>query len=971
MIDAGEFFAKPENLRKHPEIPVSADNPVVSCRANFNILMTDGQWNVKLGSDVMSGIARDEDDVNLPDGKSYSGSNALYASKFKASALGDSTDSPVTLADVAFHYWKTDLSDESDNVKKLMRNVSGLEADDYWDPLNDPATWQHMSNYIVSFGVTGTIDPSIESVKALESGELSWPPIQYDSEERSRDAVLSYTRPAKIDDLYHAAINSRGDYYGSQSSDELVAGLKRAVSSITDSIESNTQVVINTGTISSGTVIYQAVYDGPNGIGRLAAKPISDGSLAATEGAEGCNSRPVGSVCDVTRDAGWDTIDSIHPSTVNDFASTRQLFTSVLNEETSLRRLQAFRWSGLTASQQQRMLEAVKDSLSLGIDWSADDLDAELAGSVLGTQMLDYIRGQDVLEVDEVDGLFRNRHHARLGPVVNASPLYVSNGVKADGSQERYFPDDLEGEGSARYQDFLCSGARLASATPCATGSIYNRTPVVYVNSNDGMLHAFDASLYDDDGNPASGKELFAYLPDLLLEKVSASVLPSYSYEAMADGPLSSADVYYDASWHSVLIGGLRSGGKGYYALDVTQPEMYTEARVSEGANPVLWEFTHEELGYSYSQAVIVKSNYRSPSGSTGKWVAIFGNGYNSHSHQASLFIVDIETGALIKHISTGVGSADSENGMGTPAVIFNDSGYTADYAYVGDLLGNMWKFDLRSSNPDDWDLAYRSSSEEAATPFFTAAKLDDATDRMVPQPIMAAPLVAAHPSGREGNMLYFGTGKYLEASDHSAGGVVQTFYGLWDKDECRSAEGLKACAKQAASANMVRSAPSPLLQQTLTSESHAERGARVTTAHAIEWEGEHAKRGWYLDLPASSGERVISQPVVSGLNVYFATFIPGLNVCDGGGESWLMALNKTTGGTPTMQPFDHDNNGLIDGGDHHSGSKTSGIKLDAYSAGVGTIARCGSNLCVYASDKPQISEDGVFEGRWRWRQLQ
>ena len=73
-----------------------------------------------------------------------------------------------------------------------------------------------------------------------------------------------------------------------------------------------------------------------------------------------------------------------------------------------------------------------------------------------------------------------------------------------------------------------------------------------------------------------------------------------------------------------------------------------TEANAN---NIARWEFTDPDLGYSFSQATIVKVADSTGTGSPrGKWVAIFGNGYNNTgTGHAVLFVVDIETGALIK----------------------------------------------------------------------------------------------------------------------------------------------------------------------------------------------------------------------------------------------------------------------------------------------------------------------------------
>ena len=107
-------------------------------------------------------------------------------------------------------------------------------------------------------------------------------------------------------------------------------------------------------------------------------------------------------------------------------------------------------------------------------------------------------------------------------------------------------------------------------------------------------------------------------------------------------------------------------------------------------------EYTHAELGLVLGKAQIVRLN-------NGVWTAVSGNGYNSASEQAQLFIINLATGALIKKFDTGVGS---ENGLATPLLVDTNGDFSYDYAYAGDLQGNVWKFDLTDSDPANWSIA-------------------------------------------------------------------------------------------------------------------------------------------------------------------------------------------------------------------------------------------------------------------------
>jgi type IV pilus assembly protein PilY1 len=93
---------------------------------------------------------------------------------------------------------------------------------------------------------------------------------------------------------------------------------------------------------------------------------------------------------------------------------------------------------------------------------------------------------------------------------------------------------------------------------------------MVYVGSNDGMLHAFDED---------KGTELFAYIPSFAYSSVADKGLamltkkdPFFKHQMFVDSTPVAADVKVGSDWKTYLIGGLGKGGKGYYAIDITDP---------------------------------------------------------------------------------------------------------------------------------------------------------------------------------------------------------------------------------------------------------------------------------------------------------------------------------------------------------------------------------------------------------------
>ncbi len=226
-----------------------------------------------------------------------------------------------------------------------------------------------------------------------------------------------------------------------------------------------------------------------------------------------------------------------------------------------------------------------------------------------------------------------------------------------------------------------------------------------------------------------------------------------------------------------LLVGGLGKGGKGYYCLDVTDP--FTIATEAALAARVKWEFPKAttdsddvaDIGYSFSRPVIVNTK--------AGWVIIFGNGYNSPNESALLFALAID-GSVLAKIDTDSGPS---NGLSTPAVVDVNNDLLADYVYAGDLLGNLWKFDIRSASPGDWKVAHTSGG--APAPLFAARGPGDSI-----QPITTKPDVMFH-CARHGYIVVFGTGKYLGSSDFDDFST-QALYGIWDYgDDTDSSEFL------------------------------------------------------------------------------------------------------------------------------------------------------------------------------------
>jgi type IV pilus assembly protein PilY1 len=542
----------------------------------------------------------------------------------------------------------------------------------------------------------------------------------------------------------------------------------------------------------------------------------------------------------------------------------------------------------LPAANSRNIITVNTTGVPVAFRWTGGTtVDATQKAQLGSEQMLNYLRG-DVSNEGTGPTNYRRRQDAggsnRLGDIVSSSPVFV-------------------GTPAFRYRDSLESGAYSAFVS-----SNTNRRQMVYVGANDGMLHGFDAN---------TGVEVFGFIPSPVVSRLPNLASPSYSHEFYVDGSPTMGDVFFGGSWHTVLVGGLNKGGKGIYALDVTNPGSLAGAEGSPGS-VVLWEFTEADdpsgdLGLTYSEPSIVKLQ-------NGTWAAVFGNGYNSSTGIASLYVVDIATGNLIRKIRTSTTALTPptgvtwNNGLSTPTLVDANGDRRTEAAYAGDLFGNMWKFDLSGADGASWGVAFSGS------PLFRAR---DATNNA--QPITVAPALGRGPKGA-GIVVLFGTGKYLELADkQSTPQRTQTFYGIIDRGSAvanRSGLIQQSITQQTSTLDPDGAGPAESMRVRITSQNG------LTTSST----------GWYMDLlnPAGSdpgpagyvGERQVTNPIVRDDRIVFTTLIPNTDPCGSGGTSWLMELDLLSGSSLSTAPFDINRDGLFNDADKSGATHISGVQF-------------------------------------------
>ncbi|MGZ8199786.1 MAG: pilus assembly protein [Methylosarcina sp.] len=762
------------------------------------------------------------------------------------------------------------------------------------------------------------------------------------------DDAINPTLPGVNPLLKDAAIQGGGKFYFAGSASELNASLNTAFSIITAQAASSSSVATNSTQFQTDTLIYQATFNSTDWGGHILAFRLTtedtngNGELDSGEDVNGNGKIDAGDI----GNEQWDAAVGIPPP------SARNIFTYNPQASTDAKGIE-FLWSQLNDTQ-----KTILDSANVA---SAN------------SPILDYLRGSNADTVAN-GGEYRNRTNV-LGDIVNSDPLYVAHEDKG----YRILPG---AEGSS-YSAFIGS----------------TRRDMIYIGSNDGMLHGFDAGLTSE-----GGKEIFAFVPNAAISSELATLInPNYTHKYFVDGSPQAGDVYYDGAWHTVLVGsmgagstttasgptGLASGvgGRSVFALDITDPDLFD-------VDKVLWEYSSRDdadLGYTIPQASVVRM-------ANGQWAAIVANGYNSSTGNTVLFIFDIKTGSLIKKITAATGGG---NGLSSPVTMDVDGDSIVDYIYAGDLNGNMWKFDVSSNLTSDWGVAY------SGQPLYIAADNAAPPER---QPITTKPAVSkANGNGQtSGVMVYFGTGQYFETGDNvvPTDPQVQSFYAIWD-----------ICDKTSSATCDGSVLGRSLLQEqaiefegstgtiTLSDGSTTSGDVRVTSQCEVSFDSSIPtttdspcttninRRGWFLDFispgPVTQGERAVSAPVLRNDRVIFTTLIPITTTCSPGGTSWLMELDQHSGSRLGGTPIDLNGDGRVNDADlvlfDGSPVAVSGLKSTVGIIKTPAIISCEKGLdCKYASGsssglmtvKESAPTDdsgggGVLTGkRISWRQL-
>lgn len=774
-----------------------------------------------------------------------------------------------SLADVSQYYYITDLRPTGDKSENNVPALGGGAED-------DRATHQHMTTFTVALGVSGTLtyNPLYKTANSgdfadIRSGAKNWP-LWPDPSKATWDGSSTYTNKGSwedsrsIDDFWHTAVNGRGQYFSAGDPKSVINGLKDALKGIESRLGGGSAAGTSSQVpVAGDNYLYVANYVTSKWTGDVQAREIdpntgnpgatafwsAQSKLAALSSAA-CDNRNIylirAGASNNLVDFSWNTYrcnGSNEPtgSALNGLNSTEQGF---------------FSSSVLSAGLSQ--YAAMTDGTSGSVDQR---------GAAAGANLVNFLRGQrgkEGFESNDVNKLYRSRE-AVLGDIINAQPVYV----KAPFA-------DYSDAGYLEFKDAQSS-----------------RTPMLYVAANDGMLHAFKASIYLPDGvtlDPDGGKEAWAIIPSLVVNNLYKLADNNYAktHVYSVDGTPTLADIDEAApagsspNWRSILVGGLNAGGRGYYALDVTDPS----------APKALWEFklgscgtTGQDchLGYTFGKPVITKLE-------DGTWVAMLTSGYNNlHSPAAAgdgkgyLYILKAYTGELLYKIETSAGDSSTPSGLAQINNYVDNARFdnTTKRVYGTDVLGNVWLFDVNDSILPSGREAHLLGTTK------TAAGLI--------QPITTRPEIAEL-DGK--TWLFVGTGRLLGASDVdqtlSSTTQTQSVYGFVDlltfpdvDDPADPTDPLLPPVDN------LHSALNPLLITQTGSYRDSTQASCDTAATPKKCAGIY---GWVLDLP-DSGERMnIPMKVLSGV-LAFGSNVPQSSACTIGGYGFINYVNSMTGG--------------------------------------------------------------------------
>lgn len=975
--------------------PGVANSPELSCRRAYHIFMTDGSWNTEDGKTNAAPLLAQPPSIGNIDGNvqalpapdpsvtdaftqtiptQYTPFTAQTRIYGDAWAMSNGTtltgtyggNQPITqprnlgtLADFAFRSWVQDLQPGIANAVRPIIRVPGNQTvgtgatapvlPEFWNPRNNPATWQHVVTHTIGFGNTASSwvgapawdtasdNPYAGDYTNLVNGSVAWGnPMVANILCANQNTLTGCVGNAyRSSELWHMSVNGRGRFYPARTPQALTAAFNDILNNVlADTSKPLTAIAANTRTLKAGANTYIAGYSAKKWSGTLAARGL-DSTTATIQPAEVWNAATL--------------LDD------RDFAD-RFIFSYGLLPTAAAPA--GFAWAtyaGLPLAQQ-----APLNRNSAG----ADD------GN--GTDRFNFIRGERTKEETATPaGIFRSRA-SKLGDIVNSSVWYT-------GAPDSGFTLDDYSTFKTNYAD---------------------RDPMIYVGANDGMLHGFSA---------ATGVEKLAYIPQGIAQGPLRNLADTnYVHRFYVDGHPFTGDFYNGTDWKTALVGTLGAGGKGYFVLDATSPANFNS---TQAPNLVIADTTASTdanlapyIGHIFSKPVVQEVNNQMSTRqivrmNNNRWAMVTGNGYNSTNEVPVLIIQYLDGDKSIKKVSPCISKATGllitpcdfkgANGLSAPQLINLNGDGTVDVAYAGDLKGNVWKFNLSSSSDSNWEVSFNNR------PFFIARTVAKPNVPSVRQAITNAPYWIAN-KAKGGVMVLVATGKNLTKADQTSTGE-DTFYGLHDASTYTTTKhptnGITTLT--ITDTTPINLAAETDLPTTLVKQSYYQTGtvpdAGYTyyrqTENAVDYDGSSAsaaKRGWYISWP-KAGQRVLNNiELYSGSGVFVQGVIPASEVnsteetCTpqtSNEKGFVAVLNAITGAPvsiPAFKTADSVNDGVDFGNVTLRDSDKPGVSTSVRNIDeLLTPQPCAAGLTCKPPPGLNLGLYGTLGVRANWRETQ
>lgn len=854
----GQYFQRSDNSGPWADSPNGNSNGVTSggaevtthaaCRRSYAMLMTDGYYN---------------DSFSLTDEDTSSPPAITSPTSYQYTPIGPYSDSidgtkiNNTFADAAMKYWVRDLRP---NLPNAVKPVPG-----------DEAYWQHMNFYAIGLGLVGTLNASDPAVLASLTGSASSSPAR-----TLNWPSPSTENPTSIDDMWHATVNGRGKMLNAKTAAELNSAIVQMMSDISGKEATQSGVAVSTASLTQGTKKYTPSYTSVSWNGNVTAF-----NLDPNTGNQTGVAWQVETLISTDLVTGKKTYSSLIPSHAD-----RKIFVG--NGATSGTRAVEFKYDTMGAT-----------------------LRGQMTGSV-NADLINFLRGDDSKEhssVTESDptAIYRPRS-TRLADIVNSTPVFVKDTL--DLAYEK-LPSGTPGRDA--YRAFVDG-----TGSPVAGGKKQRPEGVLFVGANDGMLHAFRDGAVDAQGNVTSqgGLEVFAYVPNALLPSLHLLAEEAYQHRYYVDGPNVETDAYFANAWQNLVIGTTGAGagvlaGPGVsprsavYAINTTN---LNSGPTTLNASNVMWEVSSSQTDFSELGYALTDVQAGASLNSTHPWIAIFGNGYESKSCKAMLYVVNLQTGARIKEINTGVGNCtNAKNGLGGVRVVRNATQQIIG-AYAGDLRGNVWKFNFNSNDTNAWGV------DLGGVPLLKAGATQPLT---APPSVLKMPPATTVPlAPTTGYVVVAGTGKFYELSDITTTDQ-QALYSIWDP--------LEFGATVPAGTQLDMSVPSDkakLVEQTIgTSITTTVNTFATVSSNTVDYTATPAKRGCFLNFVGTGQRMVYPIDILANRLAIVDTISPSnvsLDPCvnENGGSATVYILDALTCGATSKPLLDTNGDGNVDEND-------------------------------------------------------